>query len=40
MQKITKKKIHKNNIKQKKKIKKPNPTRFGDWENKGRCIDF
>jgi len=18
----------------------PEPTRFGDWENKGRCIDF
>lgn len=18
----------------------PDPTRFGDWENKGRCIDF
>ena len=18
----------------------PNPTRYGDWENKGRCIDF
>lgn len=18
----------------------PNPTRFGDWERKGRCIDF
>ncbi|NIZ00591.1 DUF1674 domain-containing protein [Thalassospira lucentensis] len=20
--------------------KGPEPTRFGDWENKGRCIDF
>ena len=19
---------------------KPNPTRYGDWEMKGRCIDF
>ena len=18
----------------------PNPTRYGDWENKGRCVDF
>lgn len=18
----------------------PDPTRYGDWENKGRCIDF
>lgn len=18
----------------------PDPTRFGDWENKGRCVDF
>ena len=40
MQKITKKKLYKNNIKQKKKNKKPNPTRYGDWEIKGRCIDF
>ena len=40
MQKTTKKKLHKNNIKQKKRIKKQNPTRYGDWEIKGRCIDF
>ena len=20
--------------------KKPDPTRYGDWEKKGRCIDF
>ena len=20
--------------------KRPDPTRYGDWENKGRCIDF
>lgn len=20
--------------------KKPDPTRFGDWEKNGRCIDF
>ena len=18
----------------------PDPTRYGDWENKGRCVDF
>tara|TARA_B100001167_G_scaffold127277_1_gene79578 strand:- start:10 stop:138 length:129 start_codon:yes stop_codon:yes gene_type:complete len=42
MQKITKKKLQKNNnkSKNKKKIKKVNPTRYGDWEIKGRCIDF
>ena len=39
MQKKTKKKLAKNNNK-KKKIKKLNPTRYGDWEIKGRCIDF
>ena len=22
------------------KIKGPEPTRFGDWERKGRCTDF
>jgi hypothetical protein len=22
------------------KVKGPEPTRFGDWEKKGRCIDF
>lgn len=21
-------------------VKKPDPTRFGDWEKDGRCIDF
>ena len=21
-------------------IKGPNPTRYGDWEKNGRCIDF
>ena len=21
-------------------VKGPEPTRFGDWENKGRCTDF
>ena len=42
MQKITKKKLQKDNnkLKNKKKIKKVNPTRYGDWEIKGRCIDF
>ena len=41
MQKKTKKKLDKNSSKIKKKnIKKPNPTRYGDWEIKGRCIDF
>ena len=40
MEKTTKKKLQKNNIKQKKKIKKLNPTRYGDWEVKGRCVDF
>ena len=40
MEKTTKKKLQKNNIKQKKKIKKLNPTRYGYWEAKGRCIDF
>ena len=41
MQKTTKKKSHKNISKLKKKnVKKLNPTRYGDWEIKGRCIDF
>tara|TARA_B100002003_G_C13666175_1_gene337735 strand:- start:91 stop:219 length:129 start_codon:yes stop_codon:yes gene_type:complete len=42
MKKTTKKKLQKNNIKlkDKKKTKKLNPTRYGDWEIKGRCIDF
>ena len=42
MQKTTKKKLQKNynKLKNKKKIKKVNPTRYGDWEIKGRCIDF
>ena len=41
MQKTTKKKSHKNSSKLKKKIvKKLNPTRYGDWEIKGKCIDF
>ena len=41
MQKIKKKKIFKQNDKSKKKTtKKLNPTRYGDWEIKGRCIDF
>lgn len=22
------------------KVKGPEPTRYGDWENKGRCTDF
>ncbi|MCH2541096.1 MAG: DUF1674 domain-containing protein [Alphaproteobacteria bacterium] len=39
MKKKTKKKLDKNSNK-KKKIKKLNPTRYGDWEIKGRCIDF
>jgi hypothetical protein len=25
---------------QKPEDKKPDPTRFGDWEKNGRCIDF
>ena len=41
MQKITKKKLQKKSNKSKKiKNKKPNPTRYGDWEIKGKCIDF
>ena len=41
MQKIKKKKLQKKSNKSKKiKNKKPNPTRYGDWEIKGRCIDF
>tara|TARA_Y100000590_G_scaffold218071_1_gene246979 strand:+ start:670 stop:792 length:123 start_codon:yes stop_codon:yes gene_type:complete len=40
MEKTTKKKLYKKDIKHKKKVKKPNPTRYGDWEIKGRCIDF
>ena len=39
MKKKTKKKLDKNSIK-KKKIKKLSPTRYGDWEIKGRSIDF
>ena len=39
MKKKKKKKLDKNSNK-KKKIKKLNPTRYGDWEIKGRCIDF
>ena len=39
MQKKKKKKLDKNSIK-KKKIKKLSPTRYGDWEIKGRSIDF
>lgn len=26
--------------KQKKHTQKPDPTRYGDWERNGRCIDF
>jgi hypothetical protein len=22
------------------KIKGPEPTRYGDWERKGKCVDF
>ena len=40
MKKTTKKKLYKKNTKNKKKVKKLNPTRYGDWELKGRCIDF
>ena len=40
MKKKTKKKLDKNSNKKKKNIKKLNPTRYGDWEIKGRCIDF
>ena len=42
MEKITKKILKKNYlILSKKKLKKKlNPTRYGDWEKKGRCIDF
>ena len=42
MQKITKKKLQKDNnkLKNKKKIKKVNPTRYVDWKIKERCIDF
>ena len=40
MKKKTKKKLDKNITKTKRKIKKLNPTRYGDWEIKGRCIDF
>tara|TARA_B100000029_G_scaffold411722_1_gene414173 strand:- start:6720 stop:6836 length:117 start_codon:yes stop_codon:yes gene_type:complete len=38
MKKIIKKKLKKKNNKSNKK--KINPTRYGDWELKGRCIDF
>ena len=42
MKKTKKKKIEKNNnkLKKNKKVKKLNPTRYGDWEIKGKCIDF
>ena len=41
MKKTIKKKLQKNNkLKNKKKIKKVNPTKYGDWEIKERCIDF
>ena len=41
MQKTIKKKLHKNSSKLKRKnVKKLNPTRYGDWEIKGKCIDF
>ena len=42
MKKTIKKKLKKNNneLKNKKKLKKLNPTRYADWEIKGRCIDF
>ena len=41
MEKIIKKKFKKKLISQQKKNKKKvNPTRYGDWEKKGRCIDF
>ena len=42
MKKTIKKKLQKNNneLKSKKRTKKLNPTRYGDWEIKGRCIDF
>jgi len=39
MKKKTKKKLDKNSSK-KTNVKKLNPTRYGDWEIKGRCIDF
>ena len=25
---------------EKQETKKPDPTRFGDWEKNGRCVDF
>ena len=42
MKKTIKKKLQKNNniLKKNKKIKKLNPTRYGDWEIKGKCKDF
>ena len=42
MKKITKKNLKKKALDSKnKKLKtKINPTRYGDWEKKGRCIDF
>ena len=41
MEKITKKKIKKKkNALSENKKKEINPTRYGDWEKKGRCIDF
>ncbi len=38
MKKIIKKKLSKKNKKLNKK--KLSPTRYGDWELKGKCIDF
>ena len=40
MEKIEKKKIKKKNKNLDGTKKKINPTRYGDWEKKGRCIDF
>ena len=42
MRKITKKSLKKKALDSRnKKLKtKINPTRYGDWEKKGRCIDF
>ena len=41
MKKITKKNSKRKKINSKReKKKKLDPTRYGDWEKKGRCIDF
>ena len=40
MKKTIKKKTHKKTQKLKNKKRKLSPTRYGDWEIKGRCIDF